>query len=174
MYKIKNKKIEKNKIKNKKIEKNKIENKKIIKKIKNYLLNKTKNNIKFYSDFYLIIQNRKYNNEKNKEKRTEIILEIIKLIKKESEYTIIEIDSFEDINLIKEILKISDKIIVPTDENVLGVKATERLIESLEKINNFDEKSLHILINKSTKNKISIKILKEIFKKYEVIKNFRL
>ena len=170
IYKIKNKNNNKY-LKNKKIEKNKTENKKIIKKIKNYLLNKTKNNIKIYSNFYLITKNTKNNSKRNKEKIIEIILEIIKTIQEESKYTIIEIDSLKNTNLIKEVLEISDKIVVPTEGNILGVKATQRLIDVLKKINTFEEKSLHILINKTSKNMISIKILKEIFKRYEVIKN---
>lgn len=167
--KIKNKNNNKY-LKNKKIEKNKTENKKIIKKIKNYLLNKTKNNMKIYSNFYLITKNTKNNSKRNKEKIIEIILEIIKTIQEESKYTIIEIDSLKNTNLIKEVLKISNKIVVPTEGNILGVKATQRLIDVLKKINIFEEKSLHILINKTSKNMISIKILKEIFKRYEVIK----
>lgn len=167
---IKKYKLKIYKIKNKNNNKY-LKNKKIIKKIKNYLLNKTKNNIKIYSNFYLITKNTKNNSKRNKEKIIEIILEIIKTIQEESKYTIIEIDSLKNTNLIKEVLEISDKIVVPTEGNILGVKATKRLIDVLKKINNFEEKSLHILINKTSKNMISIKILKEIFKRYEVIKN---
>ena len=167
---IKKYKLKIYKIKNKNNNKY-LKNKKIIKKIKNYLLNKTKNNIKIYSNFYLITKNTKNNSKRNKEKIIEIILEIIKTIQEESKYTIIEIDSLKNTNLIKEVLEISDKIVVPTEGNILGVKATQRLIEVLKKINTFEEKSLDILINKTSKNMISIKILKEIFKRYKVIKN---
>ena len=119
----------------------------------------------------MITKNTKNNSKRNKEKIIEIILEIIKTIQEESKYTIIEIDSLKNTNLIKEVLEISNKIVVPTEGNILGVKATQRLIDVLKKINTFEERSLHILINIKPKTMISIKILKEIFKRYKVIKN---
>ena len=83
--------------------------------------------------------------KKEVEQMREIILEIIKTIQEESKYTIIEIDSLKNTNLIKEVLEISNKIVVQTEGNILGVKATQRLIENLK---NENTKKINLIKNK--------------------------
>ena len=167
----KNKYIKNKYIKNKKLQKNKNENIKKLKKIKNILLMEISKNINYYSNFNYIKNLEKEKKNKYTKKTIDIILKIIKMIKKETGYTIIELSSSEKTKLSNKIIKNADKVIIIIEANFLGIKRSEEILKRLEKEKELSKKSLHIVFNKLEKNKISNKILKEIFKNYKIIKN---
>ena len=167
----KNKYIKNKYIKNKKLQKNKNENIKKLKKIKNILSMEISKNINYYSNFNYIKNLEKEKKNKHTKKTIDIILKIIKMIKKETGYTIIELSSSEKTKLSNEIIKNADKVIIIIEANFLGIKRSEEILKRLEKEKELSKKSLHIVFNKLEKNKISNKILKEIFKNYKIIKN---
>ena len=173
-YKLK---INKNKInkylKNKKIEKNKIKNEKILKRIKNNLSKRLNRNINYYSNFNFIKKYEKANYKNYEKKEINIILKIIKAIQKETKYTIIEMNSLENIKLTNEIIKNTDKIIFLIEANYLGIKRGQEILERLKDEKYLNKKGLHIIFNKIEKNKISNKILEEIFKDYKIIENIK-
>ena len=158
-------------IKKKKIQKNKNENIKKLKKIKNILLMEISKNINYYSNFNYIKNLEKEKKNKYTKKTIDIILKIIKMIKKETGYTIIELSSSETAKLSNEIIKNADRVIIIIEANFLCIKRSEEILKRLEKEKELSKKSLHIVFNKLEKNKISNKILKEIFKNYKIIKN---
>ena len=128
-------------------------------------------NINYYSNFNYIKNLEKEKKNKHTKKTIDIILKIIKMIKKETGYTIIELSSSEKTKLSNKIIKNADKVIIIIEANFLGIKRSEEILKRLEKEKELSKKSLHIVFNKLEKNKISNKILKEIFKNYKIIKN---
>ena len=95
------------------------------------------------------------------------------MIQKETRYTIIEMNSSENIKLTNEIIKNTDKIIIPIEANYLGIKRGQEILKRLEDEKYLNKKGLHIVFNKIEKSKISNKILEESFKDYKIIGNIK-
>lgn len=148
-----------------------LKNKKILKRIKKILSKRLNGNINYYSNFNFIKKYEKVIYKNYKEKTIDIISEVIKKIQIESRYTIIEMNSPANTKLSNEIIKNADKIIILIEVNCLGIKGGQQILEKIKKEKNLDKKSLHIVFNKIEKNKISNKILEEIFKDYKTIGN---
>ena len=82
-------------------------------------------------------------------------------------------NSSENIKLTNEIIKNTDKIIILIEASYLGIKRGQEILEKLEEEKYLNKEGLHIALNKIEKNKISNKILEEIFKDYKIIGNIK-
>lgn len=177
----KNKKI-KNKIsKNKKIKKYKIKinknnyntffnNKKnkIINNLKIILSKKINNKITYFSNFYLILKNEKI---KSKKEKNIIIEKIVEKIEIEFDYTIIKIKKIVNSKINEKLISNANKIVIIVKTNYLGVQEGKEIIEKIKQVYPNNQKSLHIVLEKTKKDNISSLILKEIFKNFKIIFN---
>ena len=139
--------------KKRKIKLKKIENKKI-KDLKKY----RKEIIKIKDRIFLL---NKYN-EKSLQRKVDINELFF-------DYIIVDTSYNNKEEIVKKLIKKSNKNIIVANGNTLGVKDLQENIEKGIKNREFNTKSLHIIINKVNRNTVSKEILKKIFNPIRII-----
>ena len=163
---LKNKKFKINKKYNNK--KNNYIKKQKINNLKNILLKNTENKLIYFLNINLILKNKKFKEIKNNKEKINIIIELIKNIQKEFDYTILKIEEIKSYILKEKIIENSNKIILFVEGNYLGIKRIYNFLDKNKNNKNIEKESLHILINKTKSNNINYSIIKPIFKNYKI------
>ena len=149
--------------------------KKYSKILNNYLINKTENNnfniydliikinkkIDLLSEINLIFNNK---NKLNYEK----LKKLINLLLNNYDAIIIDTTSEYFFEHIKEIIEVSDKCLFLTENNLLEISKSKRILEKYLKLN-IEKNKIKIIFNKCNKIKINYLILKNIFSEFEII-----
>ncbi len=149
--------------------------KKYSKKINNFLINKYQNNnfnifdliIKINNKIDLLSEINLIFNNKNK-LNYEKLKKLIGLLLNNYDAIIIDTTSEYFFEHIKEITEISDKCIYLTENNLLEISKSKRILNKYLK-QNIDKNKIKIIFNKCNKFKINKIILKNIFSEYEII-----
>ncbi len=151
-----------NKIKNKKINENNFDQIDI----SNFII-KTKFNVDLISGINLIFNSSKQSNVNR-------IKKIIKNVK--SNYDLIIIDTSSEclLEYTKELIKISDNSIFISGANTLEVRKSQKLLEIYNKEWNIPKEKINIIFNKCTSKSIDDDVLKELFRKYQILGKIKL
>ena len=105
----------------------------------------------------------------NENLRSSIIREILKRLKKEYDFIIIDVSSRIDFKYVKVILTFCDKIIFLIEPNLLEISKSNKLLENLVNDFKIDVDKIKIVFNKANKYKIVECVLEELFSEFEII-----
>lgn len=154
----------------------------LAKQIKNKKILIVQINSKINDINFLIKQQNSKNEEKNIEIKninkninillndTENQMEILKEIKKLKEnYDLILIDVEDNIECFSILLENIDKIIYLTQANILQIKKSKMQLEEMIEKYKIDVEKVNIVFNKSQAESLSLNIIKEVFKDYNII-----
>ena len=168
---IKKLKIKENYINNKKnkIEKdNNYKNKKDLIKYFKKIEIKINKNLILFPIKYLFIENKKINTEKN---INNIINNLFYIYKNKFDYIIIDFDYENAEELSEIILGYSDQNLIVYEENLLGIKLLQKILEEYKNKYNIEKSKICIIKNKVEKNNINKNLIKNILKiKSKIIK----
>lgn len=134
--------------------------------INNYIL-KTSSNIDLLSGMNLIFDS-KYKLSYKK------IKNIINKLKESYDFIIFDTSSECFLDYTKEIINICDQSIFISGANLLEVKKSEKLLEIYHNDWNINRQKINIVFNKCTNKSIDDEILREIFKKYNILGKIQL
>lgn len=104
-----------------------------------------------------------------KEKQKIIIDKIFNEIKNKYDFIILDIEINNKNELEKYILEKTEKIIIVTEPNLIGIQKANRKIKEYIFQQNIKKEKINILINKNNKNSISEEIIKNIFYNFEIV-----
>ena len=146
------------------------------------LINSDKKIIKNYLNYYKSDFNKKYKNIKKenhiqKKVNKNLYLidnlrldslkevqkffnDILKKIRKNYDYILVDTQAQNNFNLYTEILKNSNIIVKLMEGNFLGIEETQKFLNNYEKIHSSNKKSLHIIVNKYYFYSINIQIIR--------------
>ena len=168
---IKKLKIKENYINNKKnkIEKdNNYKNKKDLIKYFKKIEIKINKNLILFPIKYLFIENKKINTEKN---INNMINNLFYIYKNKFDYIIIDFDYENSDELSKIIFGYSDQNLIVYEENLLGIKLLQKILEKYKNKYNIEKNKICIIKNKAEKNNINKDLIKNILKiKSKIIK----
>ena len=105
----------------------------------------------------------------NENLRSSIIREILKRLKEEYDFIIIDTSSRIDFKYVKVILTFCDKIIFLIEPNLLEISKSNNLLENLVNDFKIDVDKIKIVFNKANKYKIVECVLEELFSEFEII-----
>ena len=125
------------------------------------------NFIKINKKINLLVNNKKFN--KNNYYILNIFLENINNLKNIYDLIIIDTNCNEDLNNIKEIIKISDKCLFISDTNLLEINKSIKLLDKFINNINIEINKINLIFNKYNSESISFKILKNIFSEFNII-----
>lgn len=100
-----------------------------------------------------------------------VVKEIIKRLKKEYEFIIMDVSSRIDLKYVKLILSYSDKIIFLIEPNLLEITKSNKYLEVFIKDFEIDVDKIKIVFNKINKYQIANAVLEEIFSEIEIIES---
>lgn len=168
---IKKLKIKENYINNKKnkIEKdNNYKNKKDLIKYFKKIEIKINKNLILFPIKYLFIENKKINTEKN---INNMINNLFYIYKNKFDYIIIDFDYENSDELSEIIFGYSDQNLIVYEENLLGIKLLQKILEKYKNKYNIEKNKICIIKNKAEKNNINKDLIKNILKiKSKIIK----
>lgn len=124
---------------------------------------KINNNIDLISGLDLIFKNNKKINKK-------LIIEELKKEKNKYKIIIIDTSSKDELNLNNFLLKISTKILLIIEPNLLEIKKGKNIIKNIKSKNEDSIKKINIIVNKYNNKSIDFYIIKNIFKGIKVVK----
>lgn len=151
-----------NKIKNNKINENNFDQINI----SDFII-KTKFNVDLISGINLIFNSSKQSNVNR-------IKKVIKNIKRNYDLIIIDTSSECLLDYTKELIKISDQSIFISGANTLEIKKSQKLLEIYNKEWNIPKEKINIIFNKCTSKSIDDDVLKELFRKYQILGKIKL
>ena len=125
------------------------------------------NFIKINKKINLLVNNKKIN--KNNYYILNIFLENINNLKNIYDLIIIDTNCNEDLNDLKEIIKISDKCLFVSDTNLLEINKSIKLLDKFINNINIEINKINLIFNKYNSESISFKILKNIFSEFNII-----
>lgn len=96
------------------------------------------------------------------------LLKIIKELKAKYDFIIIDTNS-ENNNYLSSIVDEIHKLIIITEPNILQIKKSKNFLDKNIKEINIEKEKIYILINKVKNDSLSLNILKEVFKEYNII-----
>ena len=120
-------------------------------------------------DIFLNNCENKINNSYTKEKLIKNINLLVNKLKKIYDLIIIDNSSEINIDIIKNIINISDKSIFVSDTNLLEINKSIKLLYKYIVENKININKINILFNKSNSNSINYKLLKNIFSEFKII-----
>ena len=125
------------------------------------------NFIKINKKINLLVNNKKIN--KNNYYILNVFLENINHLKNIYDLIIIDTNCNEDLNNIKEIIKISDKCLFISDTNLLEINKSIKLLDKFINNINIEINKINLIFNKYNSESISFKLLKNIFNEFNII-----
>ena len=125
------------------------------------------NFIKINKKINLLVNNKKIN--KNNYYILNVFLENINNLKNIYDLIIIDINCNEDLNNIKEIIKISDKCLFISDTNLLEINKSIKILDKFINNINIEINKINLIFNKYNSESISLKLLKIIFSEFNII-----
>ena len=125
------------------------------------------NFIKINKKINLLVNNKKIN--KNNYYILNSFLENINNLKNIYDLIIIDTNCNEDLNNIKEIIKISDKCLFISDTNLLEINKSIKILDKFINNINIEINKINLIFNKYNSESISFKILKNIFSEFNII-----
>ena len=125
------------------------------------------NFIKINKKMKLLLNNKKIN--KNNYYILKVVLENINNLKNIYDLIIIDINCNEDLNNIKEIIKISDKCLFISDTNLLEINKSIKILDKFINNINIEINKINLIFNKYNSESISLKLLKIIFSEFNII-----
>lgn len=96
------------------------------------------------------------------------LLKIIKELKAKYDFIIIDTNS-ENNNYLSSLVDEIHKLIIITEPNILQIKKSKNFLDKNIKEINIEKEKIYILINKVKNDSLSLNILKEVFKEYNII-----
>lgn len=141
------------------------ENNKIEENIKLNKLFEYFNIIKINKKINLLINNKIINNNF----LFNILLENINNLKNIYDLIIIDTNCNDNINNLKDVVKISDKCIFLSDTNLLEINKTIKLLDKFINNLNIEINKINLIFNKYNSESISYKLLKNIFSEFYII-----
>ena len=125
------------------------------------------NFIKINKKINLLVNNKKIN--KNNYYILNVFLENINHLKNIYDLIIIDTNCNEDLNNLKEIIKISDKCLFVSDTNLLEINKSIKLLDKFINNINIEINKINLIFNKYNSESISFKLLKNIFNEFNII-----
>ena len=125
------------------------------------------NFIKINKKINLLVNNKKIN--KNNYYILNIFLENINNLKNIYDLIIIDTNCNDDLNNIKEIIKISNKCLFISDTNLLEINKSIKILDKFINNINIEINKINLIFNKYNSESISLKLLKIIFSEFNII-----
>ena len=125
------------------------------------------NFIKINKKINLLVNNKKFN--KNNYYILNIFLENINNLKNIYDLIIIDTNCNDDLNNIKEIIKISNKCLFISDTNLLEINKSIKILDKFINNINIEINKINLIFNKYNSESISLKLLKIIFSEFNII-----
>lgn len=110
----------------------------------------------------------------NKQPSANKIKNLISSIKNNYDLIIIDTSSECLLEYTKELIKISNQAIFISGANMLEIKKSQKLLEIYNKEWNIPREKINIIFNKYTDKSIDDEILKDVFKKYQILGKIQL
>ena len=95
-------------------------------------------------------------------------------LKEDYENIIFDTSSESFLDYTKEIINLSDQVIFISGANLLEIKKSEKLLEIYNKEWGINKNKINIIFNKCTNKSIDENILKEVFRKYNILGKIQL